>query len=83
MTTLHKILLITDFIALTTDEMERMIPDLLLWHRIAKIVPPSFAASSFDWCDDGRPGELHSVILLDGGKVFDTFEGPAFFDGDA
>ena len=55
---------IADFLALTPAQFERMLPDFVAWHALAKLAIEAGAESSkFTWIDDGKPGDLSSVSL--------------------
>lgn len=77
----HRIEHITDLLALSQEELTRMIPDLLAWHQVTKGMIDLFGAKPIDmiWVDDGRPAELFKVTMniKDLDEVVE-FRGPAW-----
>jgi hypothetical protein len=59
----HRIATVLDMLALSEDEFFRMLPDLVTWFSWAKSVSSlAEVEGAFTWVDDGRAGEIHSVI---------------------
>ena len=83
----HRFQKISDLLALSDTEFERMIPDLWMWHRLGTAMqehPKEFDLldSVFIWVDDGKPTEIHSIELANrktGEKI--TVKGSAFEGG--
>ena len=58
----HKIHTVLDMLALSEDEFLRMVPDLITWYSWCKTAPEGANPTGFRWVDDGKPGEVHSVM---------------------
>lgn len=61
MTTEHRIHTVLDMLALTPEEFKRFLPDLFAWYVISKEALGA-TATGFIWIDDGKSGEVHSVL---------------------
>lgn len=75
----HAFVNLSDFLELTHEEFERMLPDLAMWFVHAKLCTEQGAAvQNFKWVDDGKPGMLHHIKIHDpqNGDVH-TIYGPA------
>lgn len=58
----HNIKHIADLLKLDSSEFERMLPDLRAWCEFGKLINhPDVEVVGFDWVDDNKPGEIHSV----------------------
>lgn len=81
MTKHHEFTKLAEIAALTPEEFGRMLPDFVIWHRYASAahIAAETVSHGFTWIDDGRPGELHSVILND----VTVIKGPTFSEDDA
>ncbi|NNM65087.1 MAG: hypothetical protein HKL99_10815 [Burkholderiales bacterium] len=80
----HRIRSITDLLDLDEADLKRMLPDLVEWHRLSRQINSEIAMAirhqGFTWVDDGRPGVLDHVRLIDAenpGKVFEVRAGAA------
>ena len=61
----HRIEKITDLLAFDADQLDRMIPDLMMWHSFCReLAGPDVEVSAFIWKDDGRPGVLTAVNIV-------------------
>lgn len=61
---------LADIAALTPDEFERFLPDLIAWHGVSTAISAIGATSlSLNWCDDGRPGIMTYIDLTVGDKT--------------
>jgi hypothetical protein len=82
----HNIASLLDMLKLSPEEFARMVPDLILWHAIChsvKNVPDVEPSGRFEWHDDGKPGEIHSiraVLTKDGEEtgVTEVWAGSAY-----
>jgi hypothetical protein len=66
----HELTHIKDFLKLTPEEFARMLPDLVAWYGFSKeieSVEGSEISGRLLWYDDGKPGEIHSVVLREKG----------------
>jgi hypothetical protein len=63
----HEISTLQDIAALTTEEFQRFLPDLIAWHCFAKKAQEmGFASPSMQWCDDDDPGVISGVTITEG-----------------
>jgi hypothetical protein len=63
----HEIATLQDIAALTTEEFQRFLPDLIAWHCFAKKAQlMGFASPSMQWRDDGKPGVISGVTITEG-----------------
>jgi len=80
----YEIETVSQMLALSPEKFARMIPDLVAHYNFSKSLADIGAMSQrFTWVDDGKMGEIHSVILT----IKETGEtreipGPAY-EGDA
>ena len=73
----HRIEKITDLLAFDADQLDRMMPDLMVWHSICRDVP-DIGVAAFLWTDDGNPGVLTAVNIVvkeTGEKIRVSMEG--------
>lgn len=57
---------LTDLLALSPQEFDRFLPDLMAWFAFSKIIHDSGGeVERMLWIDDGRPGELDRVEVTD------------------
>ena len=79
MTIEHRLTAMTDILKLSDEEFERFMPDLAAWHALGRelqAATPTMPMRSMVWFDDGKPGELHSIVGYISGtdeKVFTVF----------
>ena len=60
----------TDMLQLDDDQMQRLIPDLLAWHKASRALAaliPEVTNEAMIWCDDGKPGEISEIVIREGG----------------
>lgn len=81
----HRITTVLDMLELSEDEFFRMIPDLIAWYSLCRgpLCMPGVRHTGFRWIDDGKPGEVHSVlatIVKDGNQTGEvmTIKGSAY-----
>ena len=56
----------TDMLQLDDDQMQRLIPDLIAWHKASRSLGaliPEAVNEAMIWVDDGKPGEISSVAI--------------------
>ena len=89
MTKEHKLETLVDLLKLTPEEFARFLPDLIVWYQFGREMQAVGAEMlGFDWRDDGRTGEIHSVkahITEDGkdtGRV-EVWSGTAYTEPGA
>lgn len=76
----YRIEKITDLLAFGDDEIERLIPDLLVWIVTARAMGqdvPGLTHQGMIWVDDGKPGEIHHIQLTDSDGKTTRYPGPA------
>jgi hypothetical protein len=63
----HKLKMIADLAKLTPEELQRLIPDLVLWHyAVHPLVPLSGVdIQGFTWTDDGETKIKQFRITVD------------------
>ena len=74
MSTEHTIHHVTDLLKLSTEEMVRLIPDLLAWHTFSlKVASPLVKVEGFIWVDDTLAGKISAVHIksITGEKIID------------
>ncbi len=62
---------IVELIELGEEEFQRMIPDLMAWHKISREIKSlnlPCSVSKFIWRDDGLAGEVSSIEFKFGAK---------------
>ena len=76
----YEIRSINDLLQFDDEQFARMLPDLVLWHRMMRdIMELGAEPEAMAWIDDGKPGQLHSMdlILKRSGEVR-RITGPAY-----
>ena len=59
-----------DIANLTPEELERFLPDLIVWHKVAgELSQFGFSVPGMQWKDDGRPGIVTHVDVIIGDKT--------------
>lgn len=75
-----KIDTIADILALSPEQFGRFVPDLAAYFVFAKEAEKiGGTVSGMIWVDDNKPGQIHSVRVVDtDGNSIATVNGPAF-----
>lgn len=79
----HRIEKLIDLLSLTDQEIERFIPDFLVWLSLAKAIGndvPGLTHRAMIWVDDGLPGEVHHIDITESDGTTTRYPGPAFKD---
>ena len=64
----------TDMLQLDDDQMQRLIPDLLAWHKASRalaVLIPDATNEAMIWCDDEKPGEISEIVIRERGSDHD------------
>jgi len=54
---------ITDLLQLSSDQLQRMLPDLIAWHKYGKHIQNTcdVRVKTFIWVDDNKQGECLGI----------------------